>query len=90
MFRFCPSVALLDPAEIVRRSVVRSRSSQWLQEMAPERAATLLSRSNPVYFILDREHLLLIEFLPVELRARARTLATIDMDQTPAMMTGSC
>jgi len=74
---------LVDPADIVSRSVERRRSDRWLQEFAVQRAGTLLSASQPVYLVFDREHLPLLESLPPRIRGYARVLSTIDLDQKP-------
>jgi hypothetical protein len=72
---------LVDPGDIVKRAVERKKSALWLQDMALERVTTLLGGTQPVYLIIDREHLSLREQVPQEVRSRVHILATVDVDR---------
>lgn len=72
---------LVDPGEIVQRSVEREKKARWLQDMVMDRVVALLGGSQPVYLIIDREHLSLREQVPPDVRSRVRVLAVVDVDQ---------
>jgi 4-amino-4-deoxy-L-arabinose transferase-like glycosyltransferase len=77
------SAHLVDPADIVMQTVVRKRNDLMLQSAAIARAGALLGGPDPVYLILDREHLTLLEQIEADARARVRELTTVDVDGHP-------
>jgi 4-amino-4-deoxy-L-arabinose transferase-like glycosyltransferase len=77
------SAYMVDPSEVVARTVERRRGDAALEQMAIERASELLAGRDPVYIILDREHLPLLDRLPRESSVRVRLLATVDLDRRP-------
>lgn len=48
--------------------------------MALDRAEQLLGGAQPVYLVLDREHLSHLELLSAQTARRTRVLTTIDID----------
>jgi hypothetical protein len=77
------STYLIAPADIVVQMSSRTGKRSALEIMALGRAVQLLGDAQPVYLILDREHLPSLSMLPRDVAMRVQIVGTIDMDGSP-------